>query len=157
MQVKDLHLRTCQSPHPTRFYKILLFIYLCLFIYLLGFWGAVLGLLCCVWAFFSCCNWGLPSRWGALLIERLLVAEHRLWSGQTAVAAAHGRGCPAVCIIFPDQGPVSPALTGRLLATGSLGKSKHVGVFKSILKVIFSSCKVEIAKQALKRCSEDYK
>ena len=141
-------------PPPQRGFIKFYYLFFCL-VFFGG--GAVLGLLCCVWAFFSCCKWGLLSHWGALLIERLLVAEHRLWSGQTAVAVVHGRGCPAVCIIFPDQGPVSPALTGGLLATGSLGKSKHVGVFKNILKVIFSSCKVEIAKQALKRCSEDYK
>ena len=56
------------------FFKIyLLFIYLFL---------AVLGLRCCVWAFSSCGEQGLPfiAVCGLLIAVASLVAEHRLWA-----------------------------------------------------------------------------
>ena len=35
----------------------------------------------------------------------------------------HQLNCPEACGLFPDQGPVSPALASRFLTTGPPGKS----------------------------------
>ena len=69
-----------------------------------------------------------------------LVVELRLESTRTSVVATdglHGTGsvvvahrlsCPVTCGIFLDQGlePVSPALSGRIFATGPPEKSLEV-------------------------------
>ena len=64
---------------------------------------AVLGPCCCTWAFSSCIEQGCCFLWcmGSLLWP--LVAEHRL-SSTGSVMAAHWLSCPMACGIFPDQG-----------------------------------------------------
>ena len=56
-----------------------------------------------------------------------VVAAPRLQNAGSVVVA-HGLGCPAACGIFLDQGsePVSPALSGRIFATGPPEKSLEV-------------------------------
>ena len=52
-----------------------------------------------------------------------LVAEHGLWDTQASVVVAHRLSCGVLLIlIVPGLGikPMSPALAGRLLTTGSL-------------------------------------
>ena len=61
-----------------------------------------LGLLCWVWAFSSCGDWGLLSSCGMMAS---LVAEHGPWSARVSVVVAHRLSCPTAHGIFLDQGP----------------------------------------------------
>ena len=81
--------------------------------YVLGFFGAVLGLQCCARAFSSCKSrtYSLVVVHGLLFAVASLVAEYRLWvcrlqclQHMGSVAVAHGLICPITCGVFPDQG-----------------------------------------------------
>ena len=65
---------------------------------------AVLDLRCCVCAFFSWSEWGLPSQlWCVdLSLVASLVGEPGLWIAQASVAVAHGLSCPVACGSFLD-------------------------------------------------------
>ena len=77
------------------------------FFYLL----TVLGLYCCLRAFFHSCN------------EQgyILVAVHKLLIVVASLFVVHGLPCPMACGIFPDQGLNLCPLAG--LTTGPPGKS----------------------------------
>ena len=78
-------------------------------------------------------------RWGFLLQCLLLLQGTGLWTSGLqqlrhcgSVVLAHGLSCPVVCgILLPRSGiePVSLALAGGFLTTGSLGKSCIVLLF----------------------------
>ena len=66
---------------------------------------AVLGLLCCTWAFSSWGEWGLPSGSGAQASDCSGFSCGANALGlQGSAAVAHTFGCPEACGIFPDQG-----------------------------------------------------
>ena len=64
---------------------------------------AVLGLHCCVWAFSSCSECGLPVQ-GLLTLVNSLIAEPGLQGIQASAVVAYGFSCPVAHGIFPDQG-----------------------------------------------------
>ena len=66
---------------------------------------AVLGLLCCTWAFSSWGEWGLPSGSGAQASDCSGFSCGANALGlQGSAAVADRFGCPEACGIFPDQG-----------------------------------------------------
>ena len=64
---------------------------------------AVLGLHCCVWAFSSRSERGLPVQ-GLLVVVASLIADHGLQGMEPSVVGAYGLSCPVAYGIFPDQG-----------------------------------------------------
>ena len=68
-------------------------------------------------------GYSLAAVCGLLTVVASLVVGHRLW-GTGSVVVVCRPSCSKACGIFPDQGSnLSPALAGRFLTTGPLGKS----------------------------------
>ena len=81
---------------------LLLFFIIYLFIHL---FLVVLGLRCCVRAFYSCGEWGYSSlRCVGLSLSWPLLLQSTSSRRAGSVVMAHGLSCSAACGIFPDQG-----------------------------------------------------
>ena len=104
------------------FFKNYLFIYLFLFL-------AVLGLRFCARAFSSCGKWGplfIAVR-GPLTIAASLVAEHRLQARRLSSCGSRTQLLRDMWDLpRPGLEPVSPALAGRLSTTVPPGKPLNV-------------------------------
>ena len=86
---------------------------------------AALGLCYCTWTFSSCRERGLFPSWGTRASHCSGFSFCRTWvlGPVDSVGAVSRLSYPEASGIFPIK-PVSPALPGRILTTGSSGKFK---------------------------------
>ena len=112
-------------------------IFLKIFINLLIYFLAVLGLRFCARAFSSCGEWGplFITVCGPLTFTAFLVAEHKLQTRRLSSCGSRP-SCSAACGIFPDQGS-NPCPLHRQADSQPLHHqgSPRVAIFKADLLV----------------------